>query len=335
MIDTITFNCSIPILPDSIEALQSLFKDHKSGSSKEAKGNRIIRTTKWSFSLLGLRLFSTEPGRLTKIECELPCLLWGHNGRLIQDQNAIDKALQVLRKILQFISPTDHKGEYSTIDLGHVCRIDLAWQYDRPVQDLKTLLQHAKHPRIQSPPDLYGNGNLSFNGKSLRISIYDKLKKEKDGRLSPTSAQNACRIECQIKSKKYIAERFGLNPDEGLRTLKFNDLYEVFRGLLLGFSQPRQLATVSTNGIVSFLAVEAQRDPEIIDRYIHQCGLSKRTASELKHKITDSKLSFFNLHELVPAGGPPPLVEVEHQNAEKKHHDFIREHGEALGILGE
>lgn len=332
MIDTITFNCSIPIIPDRIEALQSLLKDHKSGSSKETKGNRIIRTRKWSFSLLGLRLFSTEPGRLTKIECELPTLLWGHNGRLIHDQNAIDSALQVLRKILQFISPTDCNGEYSTIDLGHVCRIDLAWQYDHAVQDLKNLLQHAKHPRIQSAPDLYGNGNLSFHGKSLRISIYDKLKKEKGGHLRPASAQNACRVECQIKSKKYIAERFGLNPDEGLRSLKFPDLYAVFRDLLLGFSHSRHLPTAATNGIDSFLAVEAQRDPEIIDRYVHQCRLSKRTASDLRHKVTVAKLKFFNLHQLVPTGGPPPLVEVVHQKAEKEYHDFIRQHGGVLGI---
>lgn len=332
MIDTITFNCSIPIEPDRIEALQSLFKVRKSSSSIESKGNRIIRTSKWAFSLFGLRLFSTEPGRLTKIECELPSLLWGHNGRLIHDQNAIDKALQVLKKILQFMSPTDFNGEYSTIDLGHICRIDLTWKYDHAVQDLKNLLQHAKHPRIQSAPDLYGNGNLSFNGKSLRISIYDKLKKEKGGHLRPASAQNACRVECQIKSKKYIAERFGLNPDEGLRSLKFPDLYAVFRDLLLGFSHSRHLPTAATNGIDSFLAVEAQRDPEIIDRYVHQCRLSKRTASDLRHKVTVAKLKFFNLHQLVPTGGPPPLVEVVHQKAEKEYHDFIRQHGGVLGI---
>lgn len=333
MIDTITFNCSIPIIPERIEALQDLFKDSKSSSSKEHKGNRIIRSRKWSFSLPGLRLFCTDTGRLTKLECELPSLLWGHNGRLIHDQDAIDKALQVLSKLLQFISPTDSNGEYSTIDLGHICRIDLTWQYDHAVQDLKDLLQHAKHPRIHSPPDLYGNGNLCFHGKNLRISIYDKLKKEKGGVPRPASAQNACRIECQIKSKKYISARFGLNSDEGLRTLNFGDLYGVFRDLLLGFAQPRHLAKAPANGIDTFLAVEAQRDPDIIARYIHQCGLSKRTASDLKHKITAAKLMSFHLTQLVPTGRPPPPVEVIHQKTEEKYQKLVRQNKEVLGIL--
>lgn len=334
MIDTLSINfpLPIPLLSERIEELQSLLQVHKTSSRIDVKPNRPQRTSQYSFPLFGLRLFTTSTLQLSKLEVELPCMLYGHNGRLISNQHEIDKALSRLKSLLRFLSPHYYGDDAASIINGHICRLDLVWQFDVPLQQIRGVLQYAKHPKILSPPDLYGNGSIVFKGRSLRINAYDKLRRKRGAHLMPSSAVDASRIEFQTKGKKFIAELFGVNPQVGLNTLQFADAYAVYRGLLMAFAQVPSSVVSSSSDIGSFLAMESKRDPGIVDRYIQHRAMHKASSSRLRRQITDAKLKVFNLTSLVPPNNPLPPVDVVHSKVESDFQTFLQQNKALLGI---
>lgn len=334
MIDTLSINYPLPIalLPERIEELQSLLSVHKTSSQINVKPNRPQRTSQYSFPLFGLRLFTTSTLQLTKLEVELPCILYGHNGRLISSQPEIVRALSRLNSLLRFLSPAYYGDDAASIINGYICRLDLVWQFDVPLPMIRGSLQHAKHPKIQSPPDLYGNGSIVFKGRSLRINGYDKLRRKRGAHLMPSSAVDASRIEFQTKGKKYIAELFGVHPQDGLNTLQFADAYQVYSGLLLEFTQVADPKTSSSSDIGSFLAMEAKRDDGIVNRYIQHRSLHKASSSRLRRQVTNAKLNAFKLVDLVPPQGPLAPVDVIHSKLEAVFQTFLQQNKALLGI---
>ena len=233
MIDTISYICDIPYTPVCIGELHNLFANRKSSNDSKFKNGCTTNTRTWSWPLIGLRLWSKYPNAITKIECELPKLLYGHNGRLIRNQSDLDRALMRLDRVLHFLSHPLEDQEAIGADLppvfkGHICRVDVVWQFDYPVQTIREVLQDAKHPRIHGKPDLFGDGNITFNGKNMRISIYDKLEERKKFRVATTTASNVCRIEFQIKSKQYVAERFNADTVTGLKEFTFDEACQLY-----------------------------------------------------------------------------------------------------------
>lgn len=334
MIDTLSINypLPIPLLPERIEELQSLLSVHKTSSRINVKPNRPQRTIQYSFPLFGLRLFTTSTLQLTKLEVELPCMLYGHNGRLISSQHEIARALSRLNSLLRFLSPSYYGDDAASITNGHICRLDLVWQFDVPLQLIRGSLQHARHPKILSPSDLYGNGSIVFKGRSLRINAYDKLRRKSGAHLMPSSAVDATRIEFQTKGKKYIADLFGVHPQDGLNTLQFADAYRVYSGLLLAFTQVADPKTASSSDIGSFLAMEAKRDDGIVNRYIQHRSLHKASSSRLRRQVTNAKLNVFKLVDLVPPQGPLAPVDVVHSKLEADFQTFLQQNKALLGI---
>ncbi|MBE2283980.1 MAG: hypothetical protein IAE77_11030 [Prosthecobacter sp.] len=334
MIDTISINFPLPILllPERIEELQSLLPVHRSSSQVNVKPNRPQRTSQYSFPLFGLRLFTTSTLQLTKLEVEMPCMLYGHNSRLISSQLEIDKALSRLNSLLRFLSPAYSGDDAASIINGHICRLDLVWQFDVPLQLIRSSLQHAKHPKIQSPPDLYGKGGIVFKGRNLRFNAYAKLHKKRGGHLMPASAVDATRIEFQTKGKKFIAELFGVNSQDGLNTLQFTEAYQVYRSLLMAFTQVSPSVNASSSDIGSFLAMEAKRDAGIVDRYIKHRSLHKASSSRLRRQVTQAKLNVFKLVDLVPPPGPLAPVDVIHAKVEAVFQTFLQQNQALLSI---
>lgn len=333
MIDTISYICDIPYDPVCIQDIHNLFADRKSSDGSSFKNGRTTNTQTWSWPLIGLRVWSKYPKTITKIECELPKILYGHNGKLIRDQSDHDRALMRLDRVLYFLSHHLEDQEETSADLptvfkGHLCRVDLVWQFDYPVQTIRQVLQDAKHPRIHSRPDLYGNGNITFKGKNLKVSIYDKLKKRKNFTVATPTANNVCRIEFQIKSKQYVAERFNAESDMGLKEFTFDEAYQVYRELLLAFSNLVNTSSTLSTSLASFLAAEAVRDPYIVQRYVNQRKLCPTRVSDLKKEIMSVKLQKFDLNSLVPPHAPSPVVEAVDDAAEKKLARLIELHPE-------
>ena len=333
MIDTISYISAVPYDPVCVEELHNLFADRRSSDSSSIKNSRTTNTQTWSWPLIGLRLFSKYPNTITKIECELPKLLYGHNGRLIRSQSDLDRALMRLDRVLYFLSHPLADREAIGTDLPtaykhHICRVDVVWQFDYPVQIIREVLSYAKHPRIHEQPDLYGNGNFTFNGKNMRISIYDKVAKRKNVTVAPSTAQSVCRIEFQIRSKKYVAERFNADTTMGLRSFTFDEAYQVYRDLLLAFSKLGSSSSTDSTTIASFLAAESARDPHIVQRYVNHMQLHPTRVSDLRKEIMCVKLQKFDLNSLVPPHAPPPEVEAVDDSAEKELARLIELHPE-------
>lgn len=333
MIDTISYICDIPYDPVCIQDLHNLFADRKSSDGSSFKNGRTTNTQTWSWPLIGLRVWSKYPKTITKIECELPKILYGHNGKLIRDQSDHDRALMRLDRVLYFLSHHLEDQEETSADLptvfkGHLCRVDLVWQFDYPVQTIRQVLQDAKHPRIHGQPDHYGNGNFTFNGKNMRISVYDKLEERKSFTVATPTANNVCRIEFQIKSKKYVAERFNADTTIGLKEFTFDEAYQVYRELLLAFTKLGNSSSTGITTIASFLAAEAVRDPYIVQRYVTHSQLHPTRASVLRKEVRAVKLQKFDLNSMVPPLAPPPEVQAVDDAAEKKLARLIELHPE-------
>ena len=333
MIDTISYICDIPFDPVCIEEIHNLFTVRKRSNDSKSKDGRTTDTKTWSWPLIGLRLWSKYPKAITKIECELPKLLYGHNGKLICNQSDLDRALMRMDRLLYFLShPLEDQGaivsDLPPVYKGHICRADLVWQFDHPVQTIREVLQDAKHPRIHGKPDLYGNGNITFKGKNMRVNIYDKLKKRKKFTVATTAANSVCRIEFQIRSKQYVAERFNADSDMGLKEFTFDEAYQVYRDLLLAFTKRGNSSSGGSTTIASFLATEAVRDPWIVGRYVNQMQLHPTRASVLRRDVKAVKLQKFNFNSLVPPHAPPTEVEAVNSAAEKNLARLIEFHPE-------
>ena len=68
-------------------------------------------------------------------ECSLPRLLFGHNGRVLEDQSQIDKALEELHSTLSVIASVPD------VKTWRVWRADMAWNFDLPARAM--IIAHA------------------------------------------------------------------------------------------------------------------------------------------------------------------------------------------------
>lgn len=337
MIDTLSWTCSIPYLPDRLVELQSLFPNRKSTNRSKTKGSCTTSTRHWSLPLIGIRLSSGTQNYITSIQCELPKLLYGHNGRLIRNAADLTVALRRLDSVLQFIADPGIesivKGESSTIDKGHISRIDLVWQYNHPVSTLRGVLHNARHPRIYGGPDLFGNGNIAFQGNRFTVTIYDKMKWEKPKTryknasgvcsITPSVGSEVSRIELKLESKGYVAKTFGVDPKVGLKSFPFDEAYRVYRDLVLEFTNLGNHSSTSTTSLASFFASEALRDRFILERYITHRQHHPSRASALRREAQSVVLRSFDLSSLVPSLQRLKVVEVVNPWAENELLKFM------------
>lgn len=328
MIDTIQFTSTIPLQIDldQLTSFQQRFPKIQNGERFTSTSTYSYHTRIWTFPMIDVRLVSTRSSAITKIECDLPKLLYGHNGRLIHNQAELDEAIRRLVAILRhFVLPPLHSdGLEFPIDLGPISRLDLVWQYDLPVTTIRNVLQNAKVDVINKKPNIYEGRNIVFAGTNLGVKAYDKLK-ECGGTLSPPSATNACRFEFKITGVERIAEHFGIKAGGGLTQLRFDQAYAVYRTLMGRINNITPSNSSSIGGIAGFLAAESLRDPWIIHRYIEYRGLHSSWASTLRQSVRGEtkKLQQFSLSSLTPPAQPPQAVDVICQKKEQEFQDFL------------
>lgn len=330
MIDTIQFTPSIPIQIDLalLRSFQSRFPKKQGGEHFSETSKYSYRTRNWNFPMIGLRLQSSCHSSITKIECELPKLLYGHNGKLIPDQAALDEAIRRIGAILRHFTLLPPGSDCSAhhIDLGSVSRIDLLWQYDAPITSIRNVLQNCKVDGVRKKPTIYGGRNVVIPGTYLGVKAYDKLR-ESGGIVSPSSATKACRFEFKITGADRIAKFFGIKPGAGLKSPGFDQAYSVYRTLMgrIDNVMPAASASAGAGGIARFLAEEAMRDPWIINRYIESMQLRSSSASRLRQQVRaeTKKLRQFELKSLIPPRQPPAAVDVICPGQEKAFQEFI------------
>lgn len=258
MIDTIKFTCDRPFAPAVREALE-----RKAWSPATAPGwtkpsyygpyveddedeDRRRYPVKFTHVASGLKAWG-DTERIGIIECSLPRLLHGTNGRLIKSPAELNQAWELLEEILAEISTP----ERPILDLQ---RLDLVWNiYFENPQRILLLFRNAKWPKVRRDTAMFSKEDpflqttrtsVRFRGKDIVFHMYDKKaerrrrRKRKENQkqeVTDCNPSKCLRVEVQLKSKDRIRTEFneqnlGMIDVQGFG---FPTLYMVFRKLVM------------------------------------------------------------------------------------------------------
>jgi hypothetical protein len=110
---------------------------------------------------------------VTKIECSLPRVLFGHNGRLIENQMQFTIALQRLMAALSKLMAVP------AIEAWFPWRIDFTWNYAFHISSRALIRAHSSLliPSIRNEPTLHKGGQgIAWLGAKSRIKVMLYLK---------------------------------------------------------------------------------------------------------------------------------------------------------------
>lgn len=276
---------------------------------------------------IDLRIYRQGP-TVTSVCVNLPKLLFGHNGRLIENKGQFELGMQwldwILRQVLEPNWPNDGfiPGYTQSTPDGHFTRIDLAWQFPAAF-GLRSALEFARHPKIRSHSSNIRGQTVELRGTLLSIKVYDKLRQ-------------MLKI---VKSNQPAIDRW----EVGLLAKGLAEVYQTHDGL--GYSQINWLwvehtirkiaaelectvAPVSKIGIASFLAHLQHRFPNasVVEDYIRIKPVKGQAASRVRRQVADygaqhsSALAFA---DLFPSNGTPPLHEIQIPDLEREHAGWL------------
>jgi hypothetical protein len=179
MIDTISFTTNARFkswLGDFTSLPLDWFASARGRLSKDLNTQSMALVCK----PIDLRIYRQGP-TVTSVGVNLPKLLFGHNGRLIENKSQFELGMQwldwILRQVLEPNWPNDGfvpGYTHSTPD-GHFTRIDLAWQFPASL-GLRSALEFARHPKIRSHTSNIRGQTVELRGTLLTIKVYDKLR---------------------------------------------------------------------------------------------------------------------------------------------------------------
>lgn len=226
-----------------------------------------------------------------KAEAELPKLLWGHNGRLLANQDELDESVLKFRSILL---------RFVKFESWRWVLLDLCWQFQEPrTPDVFQAHQWVRFHGVGKWPTPF-NGfkdGISWRGAKRRLTLYDKAKKMHTG-------AGVLRAELRLAGgelRQVIDENVPLN---------FAQLWQVFRGELVKLS-PVELPEMRKH---TFPDIVASLPPEMQSKAIltYQQGRTGRAVREFKRGISIASLRRlpWNWHDQLP-DHPPPPVSVE------------------------
>ena len=228
-----------------------------------------------------------------KAEAELPKLLWGHNGRLLTNQDELDQSVE------QFRSHLLSKVEFSSWEFK---RVDLCWHFRTRATDVILAHQWLRFPGVRSLPSLlYGGKQISWRGGKLGLKFYDKAKAIGD-------SGSVLRVELRLAGAQ-LRKRIDANAP-----LKFDELYNVFRAEVLKLS-PLELPEARKH---SFAEIFANLQPEVRSQALldYRQGRTSRAVREFDRRVSGACLRRieWNWRDILPADNPPPPVNVEPRN---------------------
>lgn len=243
----------------------------------------------------GIRCWVDPTGKyLVAVECSLPKLLYGYNGRLISTPEEMARALGLLWDQVSTIAEVPDLGDWKPN------RVDLVWQVEG-VEAGKVIdaLGQYRFPGIQNPPLHVSGQTVTWKGAKSRfvVSAYDKAKQM---RVEGDVLRLEVRLCGQIL-RKYLA---------GKNWRHFADLYAIYREVIMSLPELPKASTQHSwlSAVVEICGVEAAervvlvmaRNPETLRKY-------RRAIHTINAKLPAP----ICWAELFPADGPPSPVTVE------------------------
>jgi len=243
---------------------------------------------------LGVKAWSDRSGTvLDLVECSLPKLLHGHNGRVLENQAQLDAALGKLHGILSQIADVPGVEEWNP------SRLDLVWNFDLPVRPLVHAHAALRVPGIQGGATLFPDGQgVSWRGAKshFKVMLYDKAKKMR----VPGSA---LRAEISLCGKQR-ARRFKGD------WRNFDDLYRAYRAIMVSIA-PITKPTAAANWQEAVGAEAVGTRQRILARLAHKpietWRRYRRKIEAAAAKLPES----FSWENVLPVNNPPPPVNVE------------------------
>jgi hypothetical protein len=152
-------------------------------------------------------------GRHVKgIECSLPTVLFGHNGRVLSSQAEIDCALARLSEIAALVV------DGPSLDALCPQRVDIAWNFDCPAQVVIRAHSHMRIPQVRKGPTRYDDDRgISWRGtrSAFLLTMYDKCRKMR-------VAGSCLRVELRLRGGKSSSGSEGSGESSTLFT-RFTD----------------------------------------------------------------------------------------------------------------
>jgi hypothetical protein len=274
-----------------------------------------------------------KDNKLEWVACSLPRLLGQPNGIQLKSPADLHRARAAFATIIQTLMPRTANPD---IELN---RLDLVLNLHLDPRMVLALHQFARHPRIRRETKLYYNehpgspskspphqcnslSTVVFDGKQIRIVMYDKPKEVCGRKGKWPDRSSSVRVEIQLKEKKSIAKVLGFSDRESvtLHELCFERCYRVYRELLLEFEQVAKMPDFGPK-TATFLAI-LQQFPETwgalggvepLAWYRASKGISEKSFRDVSSKVRKHRLQLheFRWADHLPEDRLPDVVDVD------------------------
>ncbi len=274
-----------------------------------------------------------KDNRLEWVACSLPRLLGQPNGIQLKSPADLHRARAAFDTVIQTLMP---RTAYPDIELN---RLDLVLNLHLDPRMVLALHQFARHPRIRRETRLYYNehpgspskspphqctslSTVVFDGKRIRIVMYDKPKEVLGRQGKWPDRSISVRVEIQMKEREPIAKVLGYSDRESvtLHELCFERCYRVYRELLLEFEEVAKMPDFNPN-TATFLAI-LQQFPETwgalggiepLAWYRATSGVTEKHYREVRSKVRKHRLQLheFRWADHLPEDRLPDVVDVD------------------------
>jgi len=228
---------------------------------------------------------------LESVECSLPKLLFGHNGRVIESQSQIDRALAKLVEILSRIACMPDVTEW------RVSRVDMVWNYNLPALALITAHAALRVPGFGLGANLF-NGGQTVSWRAWRsqliLTFYNKSKQMH----VPGSV---LRAEISLRGNQLNRRLNGQNWSD------FSVLYGMYRGIMV------RIPAIQSPGIAANLqeaigCVPLAYRQQIFAQVAHKPGRTRRRWRQRSEAYAARLSGTFHWEKILPKDGPPKAV---------------------------
>lgn len=271
----------------------------------------IIQQLKGFNEELGIRVYGKDT-TIERVQCSLPRLLHGYNGRMIRNPNELKKAQGVLFARLWEISEAKQ-------ELIEFTRLDLVLNFPANPRKLIVAHKNARHPWVRRAQVEYGDSTIRFPGKQIVMHLYSKQKERADkSGFNLPSLSNSVRAELQIKGKSAVRRFYGNDDHIPVVDLDFFLAYSVFRDAWCKFDSKSDLKSFTKKCSLHALVAECEAQNFITSfgMYVWDWfadGKKATTIARLRSMITAHKHEAmqFSWSELLPEFyGQKPLVDI-------------------------
>lgn len=298
MLDTIRLRLNVPPWFSPVEGDSGNWKYRSDVCNNlvEPVGGAVPVRYFFQHKETGLRVISDYGGRWA-LECSLPRVLFGTNGRLIVTDGQKAEAVRAMLGLLNEIG----NGH---LEPQRVDRLDVVWQFRVSPAQFCESYRTATHPHCRRFRAEYSTGGLSWVGKQEVVRAYDKELEQRG------TEGGVLRVEVQARGD--VVERFSWRRWSDFQRYDVLRHYVAYRAEVLALSgQGRDVCPSGGLTPIQVLACEAvQGNRRAVDLYLK--GKGRRTRYYFRRVVEQMRreMGVVDLADMLPATELPEVVEV-------------------------